>query len=586
MKYYIALYQKLKDIYTSQSSQENDVALICPSLRLYEKEDLELLKPLQKTDTSANSILKKQQVSYELNSLPVSNNFWDLNPNNTLFDAFGEILEHATIKNLEDRVLELDETEKEKLYDSKNKQTKEYKAYQKQLLIYQETLSPIEEHLAKYDTLISDDEKLNWQNQLSVLHSKKEQAFADLEIKGYKNLIETALEKLNKNTEIDAFLEKFQNVKMTFDAAEKTDVTTNSALHDINFIPFDFMENESGWTSLKLTKTDLDALFEEAKKHSENLPSEILSLDYDEKYITGIELDYSFIHLKRNWFNKSIFNSKFFQWTETKPISDGVNISSAFKLPAFTKTMILIKNLKINLDPTISENQVNNPNQLIYFGPLVLKQQLFINKSSDQKFLKAVTNKETIKSDQLNYLIKKSDPVKVETVENTIITPKATIIADKPIRMRTVTAFGTTTPVVDTPKPVEISTIKPIFINPVFIKDLTITPVQNTAPVFFKINDTISKKGIYKTGISIKGTDNNRVFEIESNETGDVKIDLPLGNYKVELKADGYAVLNADFKVENTNVINLNYSLKREEVSFKSYFLIGMICEKIPKTPL
>lgn len=586
MKYYIALYQKLKDIYTSQSSQENDVALICPSLRLYEKEDLELLKPLQKSDATADSILKKQQVSYELNSLPISNNFWDLNPNNTLFDAFGEILEHATVKDIEQRVLELDEAEKEKLYDSKNKPTKEYKAYQKQLQLYQESLTPIEEHLAKYDTLLSDEEKLNWQNQLSVLHSKKEQAFADLEIKGYKNLIETALEKFNKNTEIDAYLDKFQNVKMTFDAAEKTDVTTNSALHDINFIPYDFMENESGWTSLNLSKTDLDALFNEAKLHSENLPSEILSLDYDEKYITGIELDYSFIHLKRNWFNKSIFNSKFFQWNETKPISDGVNISSAFELPAFTKTMILIKNLKINLDPTISENQVNNPNQLIYFGPLVLKQQLFINKSSDQKFLKAVTNKETIKSDQLNYLIKKSDPVKVETVENTVITPKANILADKPIRMRTVTALGNTPVVAETPKPVEFSIVKPIFINPVFIKDLTITPVQNTAPVFFKINDTISKKGIYKTGISIKGTDNNRVFEIESNETGDVKIDLPLGNYKVEIKADGYAILNAEFKVENTNVLNLNYTLQREEVTFKSYFLIGMICEKIPKTPL
>ena len=291
MKYYIALYQKLKDIYTSQSSQENDVALICPSLRLYEKEDLELLKPLQKSDATADSILKKQQVSYELNSLPISNNFWDLNPNNTLFDTFGEILVHATVNDIEQRVLELDEAEKEKLYDSKNKPTKEYKAYQKQLQLYQESLTPIEEHLAKYDTLLSDEEKLNWQNQLSVLHSKKEQAFADLEIKGYKNLIETALEKFNKNTEIDAFLDKFQNVKMTFDAAEKTDVTTNSALHDINFIPYDFMENESGWTSLNLSKTDLDALFNEAKLHSENLPSEILSLDYDEKYITGIELD-------------------------------------------------------------------------------------------------------------------------------------------------------------------------------------------------------------------------------------------------------------------------------------------------------
>lgn len=582
MKYYIALYQRLKDLYMSQSSQENDLALICPSLRLYEKEDLDLLKPLQEKETTANALLKKQQVSYELNSLPISSTFWDLNPSNTLFDVYREILEFSKIKDLENRILELDEAEKEKLYDSKGKPTKEYKAYQKYLKLYEHSLAPIEEHLSRFDALLSDDQKMNWQNQLSVLSSEKEQAFADLEIKGFKNLIENALKKFNQITEIDRFLDKFQNVKMTFDAAEKTDVTSNSALHDINFIPYDFMENESGWTNLKLDKTELDLLFEEAQKFSENLPKEILDIDYDEKYIKGIELDYSFVHLKRNWFNKSIFHSEYFQWNEAKPISDGITISSAFKLPAYPKAMILIKNLKINLDATIPENQVNNPNQLIYFGPLILKKQLFINKSSEQKFLKAVTNKETIKSDQLNYLIRKSEPLKVETISKPSLGNR---FDDKSLRLRT--PFNTATqPAIEENPITPIAIVKPILINPKIFTDLVVNPVPILAKVFFTITDQISKKGTYKSAISIKGTDNNNVFEIETNENGEISANVPLGNYKIEIRTDGYTIENAEFKVENTNNMSLNYSLKREEINFKSFFLIGMICEKIPKTPL
>jgi hypothetical protein len=61
---------------------------------------------------------------------------------------------------------------------------------------------------------------------------------------------------------------------------------------------------------------------------------------------------------------------------------------------------------------------------------------------------------------------------------------------------------------------------------------------------------------------------------------------IPVGEYSIELRVDDYAILNQKFSVTNTNPLNLEYKLQREEVKFKSFFLIGMICERMPKIPI
>jgi predicted nucleic acid-binding protein len=79
MKYYIAVYEKLREIYLSRGAMENDLPMICPSLRMYENEDLELLKPMSLLDDQQKkieSIIRKQNISYELNSVPISPFFW------------------------------------------------------------------------------------------------------------------------------------------------------------------------------------------------------------------------------------------------------------------------------------------------------------------------------------------------------------------------------------------------------------------------------------------------------------------------------------------------------------------------------
>ncbi|GAB0155266.1 hypothetical protein CHRYSEOSP005_05270 [Chryseobacterium sp. Alg-005] len=622
MKYFIAVYQKLKNIYMSQSSMENDLPMICPSLRIYENEDLELLKPqslLNDEQKKALSIIKKQNMAYELNSVPISSNFWDLNPNNSLFDIYRDILEKNNLKNIEEHLDKVLETKSTILFDAKNNDTKEFKAYKKYRTNHETAVNNITSHLELFDGLDTDEEKNNWNDQLIHLNNIKELAFSEWKVKGNKDIIEKELAKINKATEADLYVAMAQNARNTFEAAEKTDVINQASIHDINFIPYDFMENESGWNSMRIEKSELEGLHSEAKNATENLPSEILSIDYDESMIEAVELEYSFVHLKRSWFNKNFMLSSVFEWNEPKKISDGMTISNDFKLPAFPKTMMLMKNLKIILNPAINSEAISNPNQLVYFGPLVMKQQVFVNKNNNQKFLKAITNVKTIKSDQLNYMAKKTatvetmkmTPVNDIAVKPAVVEPTPTP-APEAMKAAASTAFVNkinlggmmggikipathgASPVQPTPKPVTPSP------NPIKVPWGTwgpkypTTPIPTTPPpppptganVQFKILDKMNNEPIYKCALSIKGTNNNRIFEIESNEIGIINQFIPIGDYSIELRIDDYAVLQQNFSVTNANPLSLEYKLQREEVKFKSFFLIGMICERMPKIPM
>ncbi|GAA5098288.1 hypothetical protein GCM10023210_34290 [Chryseobacterium ginsengisoli] len=611
MKYFVAVYQKLRNIYISQSSMENDLPMICPSLRVYENEELELLKPpslLNDDQKKALSIIKKQNVAYELNSVPISPNFWDLNPNNALFDIYRDILDKNSLKNLEESLDKVVASQSAILFDSKGADTKELKSYKKYQEVHETAVNNVGTHLELFDGLDTDEEKTNWNDQLINLNNLKALAFSEWKVKGSKDLIEKELSRVNKNSDADLYLAMAQNAKNTFEAAEKTDVINNSSIHDINFIPYDFMENESGWNNMRLEKTELETLHAEAKSSNENLPSEILSIDYDESVILAVEFDYSFVHLKRNWFNKNFMLSEMFEWKEPKKISDGQTISSDFKLSAFPKTMMLIKNLKIVLDPSITNDTVNNPNQLIYFGPLIMKQQLFVNKTNNQKFLKAVTNVRTIKSDQLNTLTRKTatlDAAKISTPEDApkpvlqpvTEAPKVNPIFNNKINMNVfggVRNLRSVTPVAAPvqPQPTTVKPVTPIIATPIRTPGIFVPirlPIQvqpTAANVQFKVFDKINNDPIYKCAISIKGTNNSRIFEIETNEIGIISQMIPVGEYSIELRVDDYAVLNQNFSVVNTNPVNLEYRLQREEVKFKSFFLIGMICERMPKIPV
>jgi hypothetical protein len=125
-----------------------------------------------------------------------------------------------------------------------------------------------------------------------------------------------------------------------------------------------------------------------------------------------------------------------------------------------------------------------------------------------------------------------------------------------------------------------------MFVNPVLFQAArVIEPTNPLANVVISITDSISKLPVYKSEISVIGMNNTVFKEIESDQDGTTNMQLPTGNYNIEIRKDGYAVFKTPLNIENSNTVSKTYNLEPESVTYNSFFLIGMICEKLPKIP-
>lgn len=589
MKYYIALFQKVKDYYKTQSSNADEIALICPSLRVYEESEMQLMLPqmLIKPELKGEALLKKQDLSFQLNSLPPSDKYWNINPSNTLFEVYSKIVKAKQEIDIDDDDPENAEAQKV-LKGANGKPTLEKKAYDKYLNLYEQLVVEWQDHVSKYLELQTDDEKAVWLEKLNLILLKKEKIQVDHKLLGYKKIIEEALKKINKTTDFDIFLANLSNTRSIVDASTLTGIQSLEPYLDINFVPYDFMSSNNGWVKLTIQKPELDALYEVAKMQSNDFPEEVLSIDYEEKNITGIELEFSIVSMQRNWFSLSPILSEFFKWNETKPISDGATISNEFLLPAYPKKLVLIKNLKINIDPAIIPEEVSNINQVIHFGPIIMKNQLFVNANTNTRFIKAIKNKDTLSSNNMKYYNDKAKinkPADVQPARDITApaSPDARVFStlNRPDFSRGRMMMHPIPPSVTPPE-----REKRVFVNPVLFQAArVIEPTNPLANVVISINDSISKLPVYKSEISVIGTNNTVFKEIESDQDGTTNIQLPTGNYNIEIKKDGYAVFKAPLCIENSNTVSKAYNLEPESVTYNSFFLIGMICERLPKIP-
>lgn len=579
MKYYLSLFQKLKNIYQSISINQNELALICPSLRVYEENEMKMLLPSMLVDTTlkAEALLKKEDISYQLNSLPTSDLFWDVNPDRNLFEVYNRLVYAEQKFDL----TTTDTSAQSVLFDSKNKPTAAKKKYDNYLKLWEKLVTDYDNHFKLYDENASDDTMNLWHDKLNLLHTKKELLFAEFKLLGFKDVIENALKTTNQSNDFDSFLLELNTIKSALESAKKTGIDSLATYLDLQFIPYNFMDTNNGWSTLTLDKSQLEQLYGEIKTDPKNIFSDdILSIDYDEKYIKGIELEYAIVSLKRNWFNPNILSSKFYKTDETLKIADGQNISNEFLLPAFPKKMILVRNLKINLNDTVTTNQVDDLNQIIHFGPLIMKNHLFVNGQTNVKFLKPIKNKLTLTSENVKTFSKKNETTKTITSNELKLTTATSL---KPTaRVAVATNLSSATPV----KPIN-TLVKPLVVQPLMFNTIDLFPVKNPlTKLNITTKDKFSQETIYKSEVSITGTNITVFKEIETDQNGIISCDLPIGNYNVQIRKDGYSILNDHFQITDKNPVSKEYILIPESVQYNTYFLIGMICEKLPKLPV
>jgi hypothetical protein len=580
MKYYLALFQKIKSLYRERTGNPEELLLICPSSRLYEEDDLKLLLPdfMIEGQRKGEALLKKQDISFQLNSIPSSDRFWDVNTDKALFDVYNQLLQAA--QPVVKKASPADTAAQAVLYDGKNKPTKEKKGYDKYRKDLDTIIGEWELHLAKYPLQGSDEEKAAWSERLDGIHACKIKAVADLELLGYRTLVEDALAAVNRMTEYDRFIDRLADARALMKSMEKTGVQNLAGYHDINFIPYDFMDSPSGWTSMELGKSELETLYNEARQEKE-LPEDYFSIEYDEKYISGIELEFAVVGLVRSWLDLEPLKSEHYSHDGARPVSDGVNINGNFILPAYPRKLVFIRNLKINIDATVKPELVENIGQLVRFGPMLMKSQLFVNASSNQRFLKAVDNGSTLKSDNLNYLSRKVEAF-VET-KPADPQPAAFLMASAPAARRLASRSAASVLMETRVAPLSL---RGRLVNPELFQSITIPDLPvNLTSVVLAAGDSISKAPLYKCSISVLGTNNSLFREVETDKDGRISFSLPVGTFRVELRKDGYARMAVDLNIENSTPVNRAYALVRESVSYSSYFLLGVVCERLPKIP-
>ncbi len=582
MKYYVALFQKLKEIYLSLNNIETELVLMCPSNRIFTQEELELLLPnsLINKENISEAINKKLDISFQLNSNPINEEYWDINPANTLFQKYEYILQNIKAKNVFETIDEqlLFKDDKRLFVKPKNEKTLEYSNYGRYFKLYQKSLEELNEFLLSYDENFNETEKEVWLNKLSILRTKNTISYGEFVEKGYKTYIEGILAEYKNNSEISQFVEQLNQEMQMFDLSTKTSENL-MPYHNLQFVPYDFMKTESGWNSITMEKDELEEYYLKATKSTSNYLNEISLIDKKNSEIKGISLEFAFVHLQRSWFNKSILLSKHLESKAEKEISNGINISSEMLLPGYTKAMILIKNLRIILEDNAPKEGIDKPNTLIHFGPIVMKQQLFINERNNIKFIKPIINKSTLKSAQF----KINESLVYEKSSKPILVSKKTEqIKDERLIEKSLENKKTTENKNLNYINLGLKNIKPKIFSSFVIPDEKI--ILNTK-VNINVKDIKNLDPIYKANVSIRG--NNNVFiEVETNKEGMAICNLSKGNYNIEIQINGYQQHNASISINKESTISVSYNLTPEkEINFNSYFLVGMICEKLPKIP-
>ena len=261
MKYYVACIQKLSELVSQQINTKNQEFMMCPSLRVFETNDFEFLT---EPKPSVERALRHEDISIQLNSMSSKEASWDIDVNNNLFDRYKEYIKTLKIKDqstISDEIgsgLGL-------LYDEAGLPTEQLVKYSEMLHGYEgllEEKQTLQEQLSDVET---EEAKQIIQDQLKLLKRKITLQLVDWKSNGFKSSIEAALDKENKLSDYDTFLELKSKVESELLNAELTGMQSMSSFTRLQMIPSNFYKDATTWSQLEIEDKEVDAIFEKAK---------------------------------------------------------------------------------------------------------------------------------------------------------------------------------------------------------------------------------------------------------------------------------------------------------------------------------
>lgn len=573
MKSYIACIQKLKEITEETNTNNQEKFIACPSLRLFESEDFKFLSG---ENLSPQDFLKSEDISLQLNSLSNHENYWDIDPNLNLFDTYKNKIERLKVKTRVILKKSCDDDIK-LLYLPDETETDLMASYNEKLLGYDELIQEYQEIVDEYDDSLSDLEKKSIEQRIDIVVKTIALHTAKWELNSVKSTVESTLEKINRLNHYDLYLNSLNEIKSKLKNSESTGIQSNDSYNKLHIVPYDFYENDNNWNSIEIQSKEFDSLFNKAKKTLEGFNESILEFDYKEDFIEKITFNYCSISIKRNWFQPAILHNEF------------VENKIAKNQYTYAKKVMLMKDLRIILKENLSstEKKEIEKNSVIKFGPIFMKNQFFRNKISNEAFVKPITSKSLIKKrifKKMEIKIDKASPSLATTLK-----PKPKVVT----RSRRATPLATHR--VNPTMMARISTkkdsnIKLHKVNTSAIKlnakmalihkvDWNKTKTQSN--LHFTLKDKHTKEPLYKSEISIQSKNTSLFKEIESDENGKISTTLPAGSYEITVRKNGYKEVKFTQAILTNKNQNISKTLEPKEVVYDSYFLMGIIGEKI-----
>lgn len=577
MKYYSALFQAIKNDYLQRNNEA--ILAFSPNGFIYDSEDFDILN---QTNIDREKLLNKEDLSLQFNSLTSNIKSWEIDVSNNMYLKYKEI-----IQNLELNSTDNSETFTEQLnvlFTSEGKETPKYKKYKTYLTKYDKALLDIQTHFLNDISSMNDDAKEIWSSKFEALQSKAKVILSEWFSLGNKILINNALDKIYQENILKNNAITLNELKQSVENQEKTGLNSKSEYIEMQFIPYDFTTNDSKWTHLKIDKFKLETLSSDFNKEFVTIN---IKIDLDEgleKYINSAELDYCIVNINRSWFKKGIIK-------EYKSIDD-TNCYYASKL-------IFIKNLSLDLDNF--EENINLMNTgIIKFGPLILKNQIYKNDFTNISFLEPITSKEIYKSNNYTILTKHSKltpnlareikpnitsdlnlakpivSVNPSLASNTIITtPKTNVFVNRNNNVILSNSIKPNNDLIINNNLNDIS-IKQPFILP-YIK---LHKTDNTGNLILKItNKKIADEPINDCIVSIIGVNNEIIKEVLTNQSGEVIIDLPFGEYNITIKKSGFVSIEFNQAIVATGNSIIKKAMDPTNVVYESMYLIGVCLE-------
>ena len=310
-----------------------------------------------------------------VNLVPAASTIWS-SDGRTLWSEYETVLTQAIVANDDPTANEAAELQKARdLLDSPK-----YAAYQQYLKAYMSALEKYNELKLKAENSSDPAVKQDWQLQEPGYKATLKSAYLEWVAKGYKAEIEEAFADIDR---IGGRSPQLLWAKWKDDFSQSLDHDMQGqGFYQTHFFPSDFFKpTASGqWTKLTLDASEIAALSSKAPDGIRNVATmsdpanNTQAVDLE---IARLSVELVRVPLMRSWLEPGVFSSKLWKWSVGHgPLSDGQNPPNG-SLPAYTTSMILARNLEVELKPGSASNakiiSQLQTGKLVMLGPLPLR---------------------------------------------------------------------------------------------------------------------------------------------------------------------------------------------------------------------